>query len=228
MLSDTMTGGSTLPWTDDILARWIRQFGTITRAPRRTTIFGQGDPSRGIAYIEDGWIVLTRTEGTGLDVIVGVRQPGAILGVAATVSALPHPVAAVARSQVVLRTVPVPLLERALREDAAIRAALIAEVGREALAYAAHCGTLGCLDARERLQRLLFELAASSTITPARICLRTSELAGLIGVDASHVRRLLRALRRDRLIETAGHALIVRHPDRLLDGHLTAETYSMR
>jgi CRP-like cAMP-binding protein len=196
---------------EDILTEWIRRVGADKRVDRGTTVFDQGATTRGITYLEEGYVTLRRMESTGLDVIVGLRHGGAVLGAAATLSHLPSPVAAVARTGIVLRWVPLSMVTQALRHNDMIRSALLIEVGREATAYAAHCGALGCLDAHERLIRLLLDLSTSPTVDPVWIPLGTTELGSLLGIDASYVRRLLRGLKRDGHIETARGGVVVRN-----------------
>jgi hypothetical protein len=62
-------------------------------------------------------------------------------------------------------------------------------------------GALGCLDAREHLERLLIEFASRCGADgPARIPLATTEIAGLLGIDLSHACRVLRGMKEEGLI----------------------------
>jgi len=198
-----------------LFVAWCRRVGLVQTAAADTTLFQQGTACQQIGYLEEGWITLLRTEGTGVDVIVGLRQAGALIGGAAAFSNLPHPMTVVARSTVRLWTVALPLVEQALREDQAIRHALLRDLARETIAHAERCGALGCLDARTHLERILAELSALSPVRPARIPVGVTELAGLLGVDASHVRRLVRRLEQEGLIENRRGRITVPDPHRL-------------
>jgi CRP-like cAMP-binding protein len=199
---------------DGQLTAWITRVGVPYHAPKGVTLFGQGASCQQVFYLEEGWVTLLRTEGTGIDMIVAVCRPGAILSAGAAFSQTVHPTTAITRTPARLRTVPVAALERAVHEDARIGRELLATLARETVTQIARCGALGCLGARARFERLLCELASAST-PPVRLPLRPSELAGVLGIDISHARRLVRKLRDEGVIDTSLGWIIVRDVKRL-------------
>jgi CRP/FNR family transcriptional regulator, nitrogen oxide reductase regulator len=203
------------PAGEGLLARWIQRVGALHRAPAGTTLCAQGTMCQQIYCVEEGWLTLLRTEGTGVDVIVGLRQAGAVVAAGGALARLPHPMTVVTRTSVRLRIVPVTMLEQALRDDHAIRRALVEELARDTIAHVARCGALGCLGAREHLERLLWEFAAATSGDAARIPLSIGEVAGILGVDTSHASRLLRALKREGIVDTTRGWIIVRDAQRL-------------
>jgi CRP-like cAMP-binding protein len=200
----------------DAFAAWIERHGDLCRVPANTRLFAQGTACEQVFFVDDGWIRLLRTEGTGADIILGFRRRGALLGADAIAARMPHIMTAVTRTAATLRVVAAATLQEAVQEDADVRAAFVQCVGMETVRLAERCGALGCFDARGHLEHLLIDALAYATGTPPRVPLSASELAGLIGIDVSHVWRLLRLLKQEGAIDLVRGWVIVPDSSRLL------------
>lgn len=200
----------------DVFLSWIERMGDLCRVPANTRLFAQDSACEQVFFIEDGWIRLLRTEGTGADIILGFRRRGALLGADAIASRMPHPMTAVTRTASTLRVVAAETLQAAVDQDADVRQAFLQWLGMETVRHVERCGALGCFDARGHLEHLLVDALAYSRGTPPRVPLSASELAGLIGIDVSHVWRLLRMLKQEGAIDLVRGWVIVPDSSRLL------------
>jgi CRP-like cAMP-binding protein len=185
-----------------MLAGWVRRHGIARDLRRNAMVFVQGHPCRELCWLEGGWVTLLRSEGTGTELIVGFRGQGTLLGTGALTSDAVYPLTARARTSVRVWWVPPAALDDALSRESGVRRMVFGSIAAEAAEQAARCGALGCLDAREHLERLLIEFASRcGTDGPTRIPLATTEIAGLLGIDMSHACRLLRGMKQEGLIE---------------------------
>lgn len=208
-----------------LLARWVRGHGAARDLGAEVMLFAQGHPCREVFWIERGWVTLLRSEGTGTDIIIGFRGEGTLLGTDALVPRAVHPLTASTRTPATVWAMAPDVLNRALDTDPTLRRAVFAGIALEASEQAARCGALGCLDARAHLERLLLECVAHRTgLGPARVPLSTGEIAGFLGIDLSHALRLLRAMRREGLIEVRRGWIVITDPRRLHTGLVNAET----
>jgi CRP-like cAMP-binding protein len=200
----------------DVFGAWIEQHGDLCRVPANTRLFAQGTACEQLFFVDEGWIRLLRSEGTGADIILGFRHRGALLGADAIAARTPYLMTAVSRTAATLRVVSARLLLEAVQQDDGVRAAFVQCVGLETVRLVERCGALGCFDARGHLEHLLIDALGYATGTPPRVPLSASELAGLIGIDVSHVWRLLRLLKQEGSIDLVRGWVIVPHTSRLL------------
>jgi CRP/FNR family transcriptional regulator len=195
---------------DEPLRRWVCAHGRALDLDCDAVLFAQGEPSDALFFVERGWVKLVRTEGTGTDIIIGFSRAGALLGAGASIADAVHPLSARARTAARVWRLRADAVRDALDTDPILRRAVLRRVALEALEQIARCGALGCLDAREHLERLLASyaadhLAGDASVPPAslRVPLTTGEIAGLLGIDLSHACRVLRAMKRDGLVEVS-------------------------
>jgi CRP-like cAMP-binding protein len=198
-----------------VLARWARQHGVARDLQCDATLFAQGHACRELYWLERGWVTLLRSEGTGADIIIGFRGSGTLLGAGALMAHAAHANTAMTRTAVRAWYLHPDTLDAALGTDARLRRAVFTGIILEASEHAARCGALGCLDARQHLERLLLHYVARHTgAGPSRVPLTTGEIAGLLGIDLSHACRLLRAMKRQGLIEISRGWIVVPDPTR--------------
>jgi len=198
-----------------VLARWITRHGAPRDLRAEVTLFSQGHVCRDIFWIERGWVTLLRSEGTGSDIIIGFRSEGTLLGAAGLMPNAMHPLTALTRTPARIWGIAPDVVNAALDGDPTLRRAVFECMTGEVAEQVARCGALGCLDARQHLERLLVRFVTRrASIGPARIPLTTSEIAGLLGIDLSHACRLLRSLRREGLIEVSRGWIVIPDPSR--------------
>jgi CRP-like cAMP-binding protein len=196
-----------------------------------TTLFRQGEPVRTLHLIEDGFVKLTRAEASGHDVLIGLRAPGWLLGAAAALLDLPHPITAETVSPCTLRRLSTPDYLRLLRTDLQVAHWVQRMQARQTYEQVVLLGAFGALGARQRLERFLVRQLARDAVTldDGRVQLvfklKDYELAQAIGVSAEHLSRLFARLEADGLIARKKGRLLIPKTSRLL--RLTDELSSL-
>lgn len=182
----------------------------------RSVLVHQGDPSRHVVLIQDGWVKVTAASRAGHEALLAIRGPGDVVGEMSAVDDLP-------RAATVLALTPV----RALTFDGKRFLEYALATPKAAHALLAHlAANLRQADSRRleyvsssssaRVARLLLELAAQrSTATPAGVHidlpLTQRELAAAASMSREVVARVLRTFRERDLVRTArGHLIVVR------------------
>jgi CRP-like cAMP-binding protein len=199
----------------EYVSNWVASHGTVLELRPEAKLFTQGSPCRELFWIERGWIKLVRTEGTGNDIIVGFCQSGSLLGAGAWIAECVHPLTASTRTSARVWRLGTHVLDHAF-EDRRLRRAILRRIGMEAVGHAVRCGALGCLGAGEHLERLLAAFATNARQTgPARVPLTTDEIAGVLGIDRSHARRLVRSMTHRGLIKRSRGWIIITDVARL-------------
>src|SRR5215472_7982780 len=131
--------------------------------PAGLNLFCQYGVVTELYFLERGLVKLMRTEENGREIIVGLRSPGALLGLAAAIAARPHPFAAVTVTRCRLVRLAarefIDLLSRDRGLSACVREVLSAEV----LEQAERISQIVALPARYRLEQLLWELYRTTT-----------------------------------------------------------------
>lgn len=182
--------------------------------PRGTVLFRQGGRVKALYLVGGGVVKLTRSEASGRDVIVGLRTTGWLLGSAAAILEIPHPVTAETVGACDLRQIPSadfiaisrvgPVAEWLLRMQA-----------RETYDQVTSLGSFGALHPRQRLEQVLVKLGRAGVDTRSdgslrlKVLLRQHELAQAIGVTREHVGRLLAELQRQGVIRRAAGWVLI-------------------
>lgn len=194
--------------------------GPAHEFPAGTVLFRQGDRVKALYLVAGGVVKLTRSEDEGRDVIVGLRTTGWLLGSAAAVLRIVHPVTAETLGPAQLRRItaadfvsrlatgPVgPWLNRMQARETYDQVTLLAQ--------------FGALSSRQRLEQLLVKLgragveARTGQLLRLKPVLRQDELAQAIGVTREHVARLLTQLEREGLITRQAGWLLISAAGRL-------------
>lgn len=185
----------------EIADRWPeeRAMGPPNSYPAGTGLFRQGDRVRALYLIEAGLVKLIRSERAGRDVLVGLRTSGWLLGTAAGILGVVHPVSAETLGVCELRQISVANLVLLARE-APVSSWLHRMLSRELHEEIALLGQFGAMAPRRRLERILARLAKDGGETREdgsvrlMISLKQHELAQAIGATREHVGRLLARL----------------------------------
>lgn len=191
-----------------VLSDWARSISPSITVPSGTVVFLQDEASSAVFFIEEGVVLLSRQESNGASVMLHASGAGAVLGLAATATGLPQAMTATTQTTATLRPIPAASIRDALARDPVMAAAILEQLAIESSQLSQRCGELGCLSARERLARVLIEHASGDT-PPIRVRVATVDVAMLVGADSSHVWRLLRAFRREGLVDTIKGRIVV-------------------
>ena len=76
MAGDRPHPRSFLARLDGRQAGLLDRIGTHRNYPMRTVLFHQGDPSRHVLLVREGWVKVTSTSRTGEETLLAIRGPG--------------------------------------------------------------------------------------------------------------------------------------------------------
>ena len=183
-------------------------------------MFRQGEPSRWVALLDEGYVKVVRFTGDGAEVVLNVRGPGSLLGEQAAIDRQARPVTVIALDEVEVFVVDAAPFRAYLEEHprvAADVARLLSLRLRESDRVRATFGTRTTLqrvadrlvDLSERFGR---EEGGELRIT---VPLEQRDLASWVGSSRESVNRALGRLRRRGLVETGRRRILVRDLDGL-------------
>lgn len=194
--------------------------GTEMRYPSRDVLMRENEPSAHVLLIRTGWLKVTSNARNGHEALLALRGPGDIVGEGAALNGTP-------------RSASVSALEKgeAVAVSAERFAAFLQDWPQAALSLASlitdrlRSGDrkrleYGACDVRERIARLLLELARWHGVPAAgggvaiTVPLTHAELAGSVGASREAVTRQLREFRdREVVGRTQRRKLVVLRPD---------------
>ncbi|SHN47834.1 Crp/Fnr family transcriptional regulator [Cryptosporangium aurantiacum] len=184
------------------------------RWPRGAVIFHEFDESDSVLVLVSGRVKAYSSTGSGTEVMLAVREPGALVGELAAIDQRPRSATVEALEPVSALVLPLGAFQEYLRAHGRVALLLaqtladrLRDADRKRLEFGAH-DTLGRVAAR------LVELAdrfGEPTEEGTRIALRLSqdELAGWIGSSREAVAKALQTLRADGTISTSRLTVVV-------------------
>ena len=198
----------------------LSQLGTSRRYRRDTALFEQGSPAEYVYIIESGYVKLSRVQGCGTRVVIGLRKAEAILGCGSALLSVPHCTTADSLTECHVRQVPVNEFRAQVGMDSKLSRQLHLYQSRELEDIVTAMATLGGLSARCRLEMYLARTLPDpppnplAGATPCRIMppIRRGDLAALIGTTPEHLSRLLKELEEAGIIRREDGWLVVLDP----------------
>jgi CRP-like cAMP-binding protein len=190
--------------------------GSVQHYPRGATVFEQGSSADSVYLVEDGWIKLSRAECDGPDVVVGLRDAGALLGHTAALLREAHWGSAEAVTKARLRRIPVDDFRERLKRDLDFCAAMQLLQSREIHDHAIRVASIGGLSVRRRLE--MFIAGALQGRSPDDLPMRLSppllrsELAAAVQSTPEHLSRVLKELEREGVIRRERGWLVALRP----------------
>jgi CRP/FNR family transcriptional regulator len=182
-------------------------------------LFEQGSPSDNVYVIESGYVKLSREEGGGRRVVIGIRTADAILGCASVVLSVPFWTTAESLTECRVRQVPANELRARIKLDPKVSWHLHLHQSRELSDTVSAMAALGGLNARRRLEMFLAQALPSppnpiAGTTPCRIMppIRRGDLAAVVGTTPEHLSRLLKELEEAGIIRREDGWLVVLEP----------------
>lgn len=174
--------------------------------PRGTELLQQGEPVRDVYFIESGFVKSVYLDRNGIEIIVGLCLSGSMVGAASVIVQQPSPVtvATVNRCQL-CRTTAKEFL-RLVKTNLQFAWYLQQEQSREIYRQVFRNVELGCHSARQRLEKLLWEMTSAPTQVTSkhgikiRFPMKYWEIAELISVTPEHLSRLLKQMQQEGLI----------------------------
>jgi len=186
----------------------FKRFATIARhiiREKDETLFYEGEVAHGIYLLRSGQVILLTTAETGKSIIVGIVEPGDILGAAMALSGGQFTVTAKAMDQCELEYVRKDDFLKFLRENPGLQLKLMKKLSAELLKLSGQLAEFKGKPAIQRLEHLLLdlcetcgELTAKEANIKLKLALSSEELGELVGVSREWASKLMGRLKRKR------------------------------
>jgi CRP/FNR family transcriptional regulator, cyclic AMP receptor protein len=183
--------------------------------PPEIGLFEQGSRAQDVYLIERGLVKLSRIEENGQELIVGLRFQGWLLSADAVITQEPCPMTAVTVTKCHLRRIHADEFTSMVQNNHEFSWYLHRINSREILEHICRMGQLTCLEARLRLEHLLWHLLSilgllnSQQEIRLQLPLKHWEIAMLIAVTPTYLSRLLNELEHDGTIRRSKGWLII-------------------
>ncbi len=184
-------------------------------------LFRQGSPPRQVYLIRRGLVKLVALGASGSETILGLRYSGWMLGASAVVIREPYPATGITLTDCNLHRIEANSFLRLIATNARFSWHLHEMNSREIYDQVMQLTALITLSARERLEHLLWELAAEQNAGERgggirlEVPLRQREIAQLVAVSPQYLSILLNQLEQAGLIRRRKGWIIVSDPQRL-------------
>jgi len=186
-----------------------------------TNLYTQGARATYAHLAISGLIKLTRISEGGHELITGLCFPIRLLGAASIILGKEYPVTAVTLTRCRLQSIPAPSFLELLRTDIRFSWLVQHEQSRDIYEQVSQLTEIGCLSARQRLERVLGHFLSTSednsspNETSFRLPLRLWEVAKLIAVSPEHLSRILKAMQREGILCRNKNSFTILDPKRL-------------
>jgi CRP/FNR family transcriptional regulator, cyclic AMP receptor protein len=175
---------------------------------RNTHVFREGEPSDFVVVIVEGRVKVLVTSADGVESVLGIRGPGALVGELAAFDGRPRVASAVALDSLAVRLLSAEEFRAFVADHADAALALIAMLIGRLREGDRRRAEFGSYDATSRVAHLLGDLAAEQL----DVRLSQQEIAGLVGASRESVARALGSLRARGLVATGRGTITVLDP----------------
>jgi CRP/FNR family cyclic AMP-dependent transcriptional regulator len=199
-----------------------------------TPLFHQGEPTRHVVMVDEGWVKITATSARGWSALLALRGPGDIVGELSALDGSPRMATVTTLTRLSGLVVPVEKLNRCISEQPLVALALCRHLANNLRESDRRRMQFGASNGDARLIEFLVDLMDRNGVPDAgggiRIDLPLSQqdLASSIGLSREVVARTMRVLRSRRTVETGRRSVVVRRPEllRVLSGSVSMSTES--
>ncbi|MGW7385457.1 Crp/Fnr family transcriptional regulator [Streptomyces sp. NPDC054794] len=203
--------------------------GTEIRFNTGAELLTQGSTDRHVLLLLSGFAKVTATADNGTTALLAVVAAGDTVGELAAMDGTPRSATVTAAGPLTARVLPQDVLHRLLARRPEVSEALTATLANRLRRADQQRLDFLSYPAKERLARLLVELAGAhgSSRTPGALIVyrfTASELAALAGIREPQVHKVLRELRQEGLVETGPRSITIPDLDRLSQLADTART----
>lgn len=193
----------------------------VTKAyPKGSNLFIEGQPTHGVYILCQGRVKLSTCSRGGKIMILGIAEPGDVLGLSAALNGLEHETTAEVLELCQVNFVSTPDLLRFLKANPQACLNAAKQLGRNYLtAYQQIC-SLGLSDsAADKLAKLFLGWTGNGTGGDGKVRIRNyfthEEIAEMIGASRETVTRALKHFRECDLVTLKGSELIIHDRRRL-------------
>ncbi|MBI5887717.1 MAG: Crp/Fnr family transcriptional regulator [Deltaproteobacteria bacterium] len=187
---------------------------------KREIIVMEGDECKGLYIIKSGRVKLIRASSTGKEQIIKILNPGDLLGFEVFYDGKTFATSAVAMEEAELCFIGKDNFFKILEKEPDIARKLIIAMGRELNSAYERIGSLGLLNAREKLAHLLYSLASEYGVkkdggVKLNLTLSRLEIAELLGITQETSIRLLKTFKEEGILDIKRKEIIIKSLDTL-------------
>lgn len=187
---------------------------------KREIIVMEGDECKGLYIIKSGRVKLIRASSTGKEQIIKILNPGDLLGFEVFYDGKTFATSAVAMEEAELCFIGKDNFFKILEKEPDIARKLIIAMGRELNSAYERIGSLGLLNAREKLAHLLYSLASEYGVkkdggVKLNLTLSRLEIAELLGITQETSIRLLKTFKEEGILDIKRKEIIIKSMDTL-------------
>jgi CRP/FNR family transcriptional regulator, cyclic AMP receptor protein len=203
----------------------LLQAGRTRRIPARARIFEAGDPGYEVFIVGAGAVKLTRASTEGREIVISVRNAGALLGELSAIDGGVRSASATAVTEVELIVVPLTAFSTLLDTRASITRAILDVLAETIRGTTDQALEFGTVDALSRVCRRIvgFADAQAADAQPGgatngdvlMVPLTQHEIAALSGLSREAVVKALKSMRSLGWIEVRGRQITVLDLDAL-------------
>ena len=187
-----------------------------TTYPGDAVLFVEGQESRGVYLLCKGRVKLTMNSSDGKTLIVGICEPGEVLGLNAAVSGGPYELTAETLQPCQVNFVRREDFVRLTREHAEISAAVMRQLSKD---YRHACQEIRYLglsrSASEKVAQFLLETSSNAQQTNQgkrfNLGLTHEEISQIVGISRETVTRTMTDFKSRMLIATKGSTVVIRN-----------------
>lgn len=187
---------------------------------KREIIVMEGDECKGLYIIKSGRVKLIRASSTGKEQIIKILNPGDLLGFEVFYDGKTFATSAVAMEEAELCFIGKDNFFKILEKEPDIARKLIIAMGKELSGAYETIGSLGLLNAREKLAHLLYSLASEYGVkkdggVKLNLTLSRLEIAELLGITQETSIRLLKTFKEEGILDIKRKEIIIKSMDKL-------------
>lgn len=214
----TSTRGKSIAAGSDV-SMLFRDHASTLVYPRGIKLLQQGAPVNDVYFFDSGSAKSVYLDHSGGEIILALSLAGSMVGAASVIAQQPSPVTVATLSRCRLCRIPAEEFLRLVKNDPQFAWYLQKEQSREINRQVLRNVELGCHTARQRLERLLWEMTSVPDTVKSReglevhLPMKYWEIAELVSVTREHLSRLLKQMQQEGLILRRKDWLII--PDRM-------------
>ena len=187
---------------------------------KRDVIFVEGDPCPGFYVVKSGRLKLLKTSRDGKEQIIKILQPGELLGMETFYDGKRYGNTAMAMDDCEICFIEKRTFFDIIGRHPTIAKKIIIALSKELDNAYSKIGTMGLLNAKEKMAHLLYTLAKDyGSNENGRIKLNLSlsrlEIAELLGITQETAIRLLKSFKDEGIIEIKRKEIIIKSPAKL-------------
>jgi len=186
-------------------------------------VFGQGDPCKGLYFIEDGLVAVRKTDDEGQSVIVRLAHKGDTLGYRPLLANENHRATAEVIMDARICFIDAPTMRGFLLSNPKLGMRFLEHTAQALGEAEERLFQIAALSVRTRIIHLLILLRDHYGTTTSdgtlfvELPMTRRDLAEMIGARPESVSRALRDIQDDGLLDLSGRTVRVDHVDRLID-----------